>query len=268
MGGFVKSYARVGPRDPSLVMGHYKKDAVPCFDFFARNFLICDRWFSCLPTGTQANRLMAMAGESLISDNVPNTLPDQKLVYDWLDDQKVDWCAYQWKSFPFFFLMERWRMDMFVSLSNPRGSGRFRHYEAFDEQWRNSAPMPSVIFIEPKYTNDPLPFDPNDDHSPTGVAKGQEFVRQIYATLTGNRKRWKNTMMIITYDEHGGFFDHVPPLLVPNRSGGHDFQWTGPRVPGFIVSPHVPSGKVFSEPLDHTAILQLLAEKFTTTGEF
>src|SRR6202023_1858827 len=69
--------------------------------------------------------------------------------------------------------------------------------------------------------------------------------------------------MIVAYDEHGGFFDHVPPLSIPATAGGKAFATTGPRVPAFVISPYVKPGSVFSGPLDHTSMLQLLADKYT-----
>jgi len=100
MGGFVQSYVTYAPagkppHDRSLVMGYYDAAAVPAVDFFARNFAICDHWFAALPLGTQANRLMLMAGESQVLDNAPLLLPNQPLVYDWLTQNKITWCAYQ-----------------------------------------------------------------------------------------------------------------------------------------------------------------------------
>jgi phospholipase C len=140
MGGFVVSYMtrQPAPADRSLVMGYYDGESVPIFDFFARNFVVCDHWFSALPTGTQANRLMAMSGESSIVDNAPVFLPDQDLVYDWLTAHHVTWCAYQWGSFfPFFTLMPRWASEIATSLtlSDFGGRGRFRRYSRFREHW-------------------------------------------------------------------------------------------------------------------------------------
>jgi phospholipase C len=72
--------------------------------------------------------------------------------------------------------------------------------------------------------------------------------------------------MLVTYDEHGGFYDHVSPLNIPSPIAGHGpvpvFLSTGVRVPGFVISPLVEPGTVYSRPLDHTSILQLLADKY------
>jgi phospholipase C len=267
MNGFVASYMtrRPPPADPAVVMGHYTAAAVPVFDFFARNFAVCDHWFAALPTGTQANRLMAMGGHSAILDNAAVFLPEQPLVYDWLTTHGVPWCAYQWGGFfPFFSLMPRWLPEMVTSLalSEVGGRGRFRRYARLREHWMDdAAPIPSVIFVEPEYTDGPHRA-PNDDHPPSGIAKGQALLADLYATLIANPRRWRNTMLIVTYDEHGGFFDHVPPLPIGADVGGHALGTTGVRVPAFVVSPHVAPGVPFPDALDHTSFLQLLADRF------
>ncbi|HEY1795732.1 MAG TPA: alkaline phosphatase family protein [Stellaceae bacterium] len=265
MGGFVQSYVRFSdkpPADPKLVMGYYDEVAVPVFDLFARQFAVCDHWFAALPTGTQANRLMAMSGESALVDDARVLLPDQTLVYDWLAQRQIAWCVYA-KLFPFFSMMPRWSGEIAtaLALSAAGGRGRFRLYDKFRAEWQGAYPVPQVIFIEPEYTNGPH-LDAADDHPPTGIAKGQAFLAEIYGVLTSNPARWANTMLIVTYDEHGGFFDHVPPLEIPTTAGGFPFATTGVRVPAFVVSPHVAPGTVFSQPLDHTSILQLLADRF------
>jgi phospholipase C len=273
MGGFVQSYVQFAPKspaDPSLAMGYYDAAAVPVFDFFARNFAICDHWFAALPTGTQANRLMAMSGESSLVDNARVFLPDQPLVYDWLTQNRVSWCAYQSGDFvPFFSLMPRWLPEITTSLSLSAlgGRGRFRRYSRFTKEWAAPEAMPRVIFIEPEYTDGPHD-DPNDDHPPTGIAKGQLLLADIYATLVANPARWQSTLLLVTYDEHGGFFDHVPPLPISSTAGGFPFTTTGVRVPAFAVSPHVAPGTVHKGALDHTSILQLLAHRFTPNLDY
>lgn len=271
LGGFVQSYATRSPAPRNLadVMGYYDASSLPTYDFLARNYTICENWFAPLPSGTQANRLMAMAGESAIGDNVQGLgfLPDQPLVYDWLRDRGIPWCVYQSGDFfPFFSLMKKWLPEILMSLTLPHNDagGNFRRYSRFAADWRSSQIMPKVIFIEPEYTDGPHRIA-NDDHSPTGVDAGQSFVADVYQTLISNEDRWKNTLFIVTYDEHGGFFDHVSPLPVTCRGNGYEFETTGLRVPAFLISPYVAKGGVFSEKVDHTSILQLLAEKLDPT---
>jgi phospholipase C len=272
MGGFVKSYWNATPRptDRKTVMGYYDKTAVPVFDFFARNFAICDHWFSSLPAGTQANRLMAMSGTSQIAHNVSDPLdfPDQPLVYDWVKANlgENSWCSYQWAGLPFFALMMRWLPLIVAGHNDPDNLGVFRRYDKFADQWNNNPDaIPNVVFVEPRYTDDPtFAFRPkNDDHCPTGISDGQKFLADIYNTVIANEDQWMSTMMIVTYDEHGGFFDHVPPMTVPATAGNVNFQTTGVRVPSFVISPYVKPGSVFSDALDGTSVLQLLADRFT-----
>lgn len=267
MGGFVESYATLSdpkPTDPSAVMGYFQSVSVPTFDFFARNYCVCDHWFSSLPLGTQANRLMAMAGQSSLLDNAGVFLPEQDLVYDWLTAHAIPWCAYQSGDFlPFFSLMTSWLPEITTSLTLNQisGGGRFRRYTNFKADWAAATPVPSVIFIEPEYTDGPH-VDPNDDHAPTSIQPGQAFLADIYQTLISNPSRWANTLLVITYDEHGGFFDHVPPLPIPTTIAGVTLGTTGVRVPAFLVSPYVQAGLAFTGPLDHTSLLQLLDDRF------
>lgn len=159
--------------------------------------------------------------------------------------------------------MPRWLPEMATSLalSGLGGRGRFRRYGRFRQDWSAAAPMPSVIFIEPEYTDGPH-VAPNDDHPPTGIGKGQALLADLYAILASNSERWRNAMLVIAYDEHGGFFDHVPPLPIAADVGGAPVATTGLRVPAFVVSPHVSPGVPFTDPLDHTSFLQLLADRF------
>src|SRR5262249_33825478 len=156
----------------------------------------------------------------------------------------VNWCVYQSGDFlPFFALMARWSAEIVTSLSLSAvgGRGRFRRYSRFREHWTANAALPSVIFIEPEYTDGPH-ADPNDDHPPTSEARGQAFPSDIYDVLISNPVRGQRTAMIVTYDEHGGFFDHVAPLPIPTNAAGFQFTTSGVRVPAFVVSPLVASG--------------------------
>src|SRR5882672_2713432 len=215
MRGFVQSYARrrPPPDDESLVMGYYEAADVPMSDFLAQEFLICDQWFSSLPAGTQPNRLMAMAGATARDTNAPLLLTDQRLVYDWLSEHGVSWRVYHAGPLPFFSLMPRWQgaiaEGLALDLLGIHTS--FRRFKHFDRDFTYEPTLPSVIFIEPEYTDGPH-WNANDDHPPTSIGAGQAFVYSIYRTLLRRPDRWSKTILIITYDEHGGFFDHVEPL--------------------------------------------------------
>jgi len=277
MKGFVKSYATRNPPpdDESLVMGFYTSAEVPIADFFAKQFLICDQWFSALPTGTQPNRLMAMSGIAMRETNAPFLLDDQPLVYDWLNERKIPWRVYHHGVMPFFALMPQWQSqilhDLAVDVLGLHTS--FRRYEHFARDVASDPTFPPVVFVEPEYTDGPH-HDPDDDHPPSSIQRGQEFLRTVYQAITASPERWAKTLVLITYDEHGGFYDHVEPRALrtappPNATYLRGpFTTTGVRVPAFVVSPFVEAGRLHHPPLDHTSLLAFLGRRFDAAGRY
>lgn len=269
MGGFVHTYLKSReakkktlPKDPGAVMHYYDHKAVWAYHSLAQNYCVCDRWFTPLPTGTQPNRLMAMAGYSKIRRNKRFPLDKHDLVYKWLDRLGDDkWAVYMSHGIlPFFALMPDWWDEI---LDSKVGSGSFRHLDRLREDWAPGGTVPPVVFVEPAYSE--FRGDrANDDHAPVRITGGQALVADLYDVLTSNPQRWARTLLIITYDEHGGFADHAEPLRIRQEFDGKPpFTNSGPRVPALLVSPYVRPRQVFSESLDHTAFLSLLAEKFT-----
>lgn len=179
----------------------------------------------------------------------------------WADHQ-VRWRVYH-DGFPFFALYDR-LLPLVLG-------DKFKKYEHLHADWLNAPDPendPQVIIIEPCYEDAPHlgGKQPNDNHAPLAVGWGEDFLRRTYQALTSNPARWANTLFVVYYDEHGGFFDHVPPAPVTDTTiGGYpfDFATTGPRIPWLVISPFVAPGSVCSQLLDHTSVLQLLAEKFT-----
>jgi len=262
MNGFVTNYATVcavktGDQPP--VMSYFAKDEAPVTGFLADNFAVCDRWFSSLPAGTQPNRLVSMSGFSNIEVNT-FPLPDQKLVYDWLDDRKISWRVYH-EGLPFFAMMPRWIPDILLD-------DKFRRFDRLDNDLMEALPeeVPKVLFIEPTYTDAPHVGPSSDDHAPTAIKAGQEFLLNVYKAFSSNPDIWAGTVMIITYDEHGGFFDHVSPVpLTTNPPAGVNypaFTTSGVRVPALIVSPFVTAKTVFHGVLDHVSILKFIGQVF------
>jgi phospholipase C len=263
LNGFVTNYATV----PDLkldktppVMGYFTAEQVPVTDFFAQNYAICDHWFSSLPAGTQPNRLMAMSGFSNIAVN-QFPLPNQKLVYDWLTENKIRWRVYH-EGMPFFAMMLRWIPDLLAET-------HFRPLKQLYKDVQNEPPdeFPQVIFVDPMFTDAPHIGPSSDDHAPSAVKGGQQFLLEVYRSLSLNPDIWNGTVMVVTYDEHGGFFDHVsPPTLKtappPGANYTEGFETLGVRVPGFVLSPFVKPQTVFNGVLDHTSILKFIAQKF------
>lgn len=263
MGGFVHAYVEatgsVVSQPPP--MAFLEPSAVPTTDFLAREHLVCNRWFASLPTGTQPNRAVAFTGESLIDDNVTGFIPYGQSVFDWLTEHDVRWRVYH-SGLSFFLLF-----DLFNYFSD--------HFRSIRELPRDFAEerasrRPQVIFIEPEYEDSPVHIGgmlPNDNHPPLPMGPGEVFLHNIYSTLASNPKRWARTLLVVNYDEHGGFYDHCPPppMNIPLPADAEytqAFTRLGPRLPALLASPMVERGGVSNQLFDHTSVLQLLAEKF------
>ena len=272
MNGFVANYAgakgqgRSTTQNSPPVMGYFGPDDAPVMKFFTENFRICDHWFCSLPAGTQPNRLMAMSGFTRIDTNqVP--LPDQELIYDWLTRNGVRWRVYH-EGMPFFAMMPRWIDDVVMG-------NRFRPLRQFSYDVENEPPaeFPQVIFVEPTYSDCPHIGIGTDDHAPSAIKGGQKFLLEVYRDMIADPAIWDGmVMVIVTYDEHGGFFDHVsPPALRTDPPGdalyNTPFETLGVRVPAFVISPFVEAGTVFNQLLDHTSILcNSLAKNLAPAG--
>jgi len=233
---------------------------LPTTSALADQYTVCDRWFSCVPTSTAPNRLMAMCGTTALRDT-RTFLPEQTTVYDWLHDRGVRWRVYS-AGVPFFALMlrvlGRWLL-----------THHFRRLGDLARDLATEAPgdRPEVIFIEPEYYDSPVYFHrPCDNHPPLGMAAGEAFVAQVYQTLAQS-PLWNRSVFVLTYDEHGGFFDHVAPLPVRFRHPlGVAFDTTGLRTPTLVAGPFARRGASHAL-LDNTSILQLIAERFGRDGE-
>jgi phospholipase C len=263
MDGFVTTY---GPKAPTVssavppaVMGWFDGPDVPVLDFLARNFAVCNRWFAALPASTQPNRMMAMGGSTKHDDNVA-PVPNQRLVYDWLNERPIRWRVYH-HGVPFFMLMEKWATKIPFD-------DHFRRFDQLilDVEEEDAATFPQVVFIEPTYSDASFGKPANDDHAPAGVARGQAFLHDIYCAITKSKAIFDRSVTIITYDEHGGFFDHVSPPKVHTRapagSNYSAFETLGVRVPAVIISPFVKPGTVHDGVHDHTSILKFIGEIF------
>lgn len=266
MNGFVQAYEHAtgtsGVSQPPP-MGLLTPPQIPITSFLAREFLICDHWFSPIPTSTHPNRLMALAGYTLIEDTYNKLLPNHDLLFHWLTQRNVPWRVYH-AGLPFLTLMPRMWGDM-LDLNLFRGFDQLAH----DFQNEPDAAFPNVIVVEPDYEDSPIHMSGHacDNHPPLPMAFGETFVQHVYEAVTANPARWAKTLMILMYDEHGGFYDHVEPLPIafpppPGATYTVGFDSTGPRVPVVLVSPWVPPHSACKLNFDHTSVLQLLAELF------
>ena len=269
MNCFVSAIPDTVSNDPAvrrLVMSYFEAEQVPITQFFASNFAICNRWFSSLPAGTQANRLMSMSGFTEIQVN-QTPLPKQDLVYDWLTARGISWRVYH-EGIPFFALMLKWIVPILFDEEH------FRSFDKLEDDLAGTPPneLPQVIFVEPAYQDAPHLDFATDDHAPSGVSNGQEFLMRVYNAVTTSPSFWRGAVMIVDYDEHGGYFDHVSPPPIPTeppQPGLYPrFETLGVRVPAYVISPFVQPGLVSQALLDHTSVLKFLGEKFDPAGSY
>jgi phospholipase C len=279
MTGFIKAYFDSQPNDRSPIpMRFCKPTDIPVTAELARKYAVCDRWHASLPDDTFPNRLMAMSGYTRIDSTSViqpplHLIPNQTTIFDWLDGKDktfrlyVDAAPIQDVGPPTnLVLMEsQWKHLLHV-----------RTLESLAGEWGSDEAAPDVIYCEPFYNDFAmvLGMHGNCNHPPLPLAYGEAFLRNVYTALTSNPKKWARTMMVICYDEHGGFFDHVKPPAMPYKAPADGvwldntpFTTLGVRVPGIIVSPLVEAGACFTGLLDHTSILQLMVDKFGSSAD-
>ena len=208
MDGFVASFVAVHPlEDPALVMGYYPPNLLDTFEFLSSNYLVCDRWFCSFPGATQPNRNCALGGYTPTLNNLSVDDPalgylDQHTIFDELSAAKVDWVYYE-QDVAFLRMFNNFRIDAthVVPINDPVDGLQAR---------LTSGTLPRVTFIDPNFVDVPLGRRANDDHAPADVANGQEMIRSLYNDLFSSTLA-ERILFVITYDEHGGFYDHVAP---------------------------------------------------------
>jgi phospholipase C len=262
MSGFLASWRQryetvpITGRKRKTPLSFYTADQVRTYRFLADNYLICTRWFAAFPGPTQPNRFCTLSGFTPVLDNFGVDDPElghleTKTIFELLDPD--DWVYFE-KDIGFIRLYDRFRIDNrnVVPFDDPD--------EGFVARASKGA-LPTVTFIDPNFVDIPPIRLADDDLPPADVKNGQDSIACIYNTLV-NSPAWNRTLLVITYDEHGGFFDHVPPPGTPpsDRPGRQaPVHPEGPahlgvRVPAFVISPWVDRGDFSAEKFDHTSI--------------
>src|SRR3984885_5628216 len=271
MCGFAENYATQKAKGifaPSAVMHYFTPEQVPVISTLAKAFGVSDRWHASAPCQTWPNRFFVHTGTSLGHvDNhtfpIPFSAPS---LFRRLEDQKKTWRVYFHDMPQSLLLRDVWPYALF----------RYRFFQQFLAD-AHTGSLPNYSFIEPRYFTDLFSsFIPNDEHPPHNVLYGEQLIAQVYNALRSSRC-WKQTLLIITYDEHGGCYDHVPPpaAIPPDGANGYGFDFSayGVRVPAVIVSPYVPPGSKIqppngtTTPFDHTSIIKTVREVFALGAE-
>jgi phospholipase C len=252
----------VSPVSPGAIMGYYDQNELPVYDFLARHFLVCDKWYSSLPTDTWPNRLYTLTGgsggmiETPADADVPTNPPgySMKTLFEALQEHGVEWNVF-FTDLPFPLVFRKLVQD--ASFTE-----RMRPMDDFYAHAAGGA-LPPFSWLEPNFTDVPDGDQfADDDHPPGDVARGQAMISQIYNALAQS-PCWSKTLFLITYDEHGGFFDHVePPQGDTIPDDNPDLKTYGARVPTFVISPWVKPGGASHVVFDHTSVISTVLHRF------
>ncbi len=300
MQGFAINYAdainlaytgKVGiqpPPEPGIIMNCFTPETLPVINGLAQAYAVCDHWFSSVPTQTFPNRSFVHAATS--SGYVYNSwktgqhlwdvgmlINKTPTIYNLLEEKGVSWKIYHGGPFllcnALLIQEELWKYGLL--------GHRFFPMAQFLEDAKRPGGLPAYSFIEPnmmcskKYgpENDMHPaYAITDTGAPTNALYGELLIHTVYEALRCSPD-WESTLFILTFDEHGGCFDHVPPggatppddkIIQPDQPGGSGFLFNryGVRVPAVLVSPLIEQGTVCNTLFDHTSIIKTVSNRW------
>jgi phospholipase C len=240
------------------IMGMYTTEMLPVLSALARGYAVCDHWHCSLPTETMPNRAFVNAATSQgqMDDKTKHyTVPS---IFGLLEKHNVSWTIYGYDKEP----LTRYNFPDTQSADDSH-FGLFKDFQAAAA----AGTLSSYTFLEPEWSS-----TGNSQHPAGDVAPGEQLIHDVYYALR-NGKAWNQTLLIVTYDEHGGCYDHVPPpsgAVPPDDTPGEfgfDFKRFGIRVPAVLISPLIEPGIVFrvpagTMPLDHTSILKTVEKRW------
>jgi phospholipase C len=256
------------PAKLKAVMGYMPREKVPVFDHLARHFCVCDHWFCSVAGPTMPNRFFSLAGTH---DGEMNNVKllfwkkgKFKSFFQELRDQKM-WRWYSSDPAILRAVDGKYRLDIDPKYDHFAYFDRFTEVQerTFLSDVLKNTELPEVAWIDPNFAiKDMLQLvgkalddgpGSNDDHPPSHVIEAQRLVNKIYEAL-GRSRYWDNTLFVVYYDEHGGFYDHVGPP-----------DGMGPRVPALVIGGRVKRG-VCQHPFDHASLIKTILLRFGKEG--
>jgi phospholipase C len=265
---YAKSKAGNWPDQLKIVIGYYGAAQLPVYDMLAREFAVCDHWFASHVGPTWPNRFVAMTGDlnrdsygepEVDTPSYTDFTPSEALtLFDHLTARGVSWRYFQQRE-SMMRAFTKYSFDMVNVLEYSDPVNGFKATVA-------SGALPSFTWIDPLFGDLPAginsPQD-NDDAPPSDLKYGQAFIAEIVHTLFARTNRLRDkTMLIIVYDEHGGFYDHVDPPANATPLLGQNSGKLGPRVPAFVISPFTPAALVIKDTCDHSTIAATVLRRF------
>lgn len=253
MSGFVEwEYIRGNENtNYCAVMKTFTPAELPVMAALASEFVLMDRFFCSHPGPTWPNRLFTLSGTSagltetgVWFQNQIGKLFPQPTIFDQVGAEGMVWKQY--------FNDTPWELMLESLAHNPESVQPMEQFY-IDAATGN---LPNFAWINPRAgVNISLGQGSNDDHPDHDIALGEQYYKDIYEAIRAS-PQWNETLFIITFDEHGGFYDHVPPPMnVPPPDdypsfpdAGVTFDRLGIRIPTLLISPWVPKGLILSEP--------------------
>ena len=296
MSGFVQDYlvnyrivkrgAEPSAEELAVAMGGFAPPMLPVLSTLAREFAVFDNWFAAVPSQTYCNRSFFNASTShgFVTNGGEGgrgkwlDVPAYATIFNRLEDAGLSWKVY----FDKLQLVSLTGMLHAPALEKYWRTGHFAHMEDFFHDAKHGT-LPAYAFIEPR-----LVYNHNDFHPPHGrvregdadgesvfdsavsdVRAGEALVAAVYDAVrtssSTHGSNARNTLLLITFDEHGGTYDHVPPpAATPQRPGDHPgemgfrFDRLGVRVPAIAVSAYTKRGTIIHQETHHAAVIATL----------
>jgi phospholipase C len=243
-GGACDGWLRAGAND-EYAIGYYVQSDLAFLAQAAPGWTAFDRYFSAILGPTFPNRFYMHAAQT---DRLSNTFEPSSLPTIW------DRLAAAGKSGRYYF-----SDAPFLGLWGPKYASISRTFDRFLEDCAGGT-LPQVSYVDPRFIDEETGTS-NDDHPFSDIRNGEVFMNAVYSAVTSS-PNWKHTVLVITFDEWGGFFEHVPPPAAPippaSASAGDVDGLLGFRVPCVIMSPYAPRQVVSHTAFDHTSILNLI----------
>lgn len=281
MSGFLLDYAnQAGPAIAAQIMQSYSPQQVNVISQLAKSFAVSDHWHASAPCQTWPNRGFVHTGSSDGHINNDDSEPyDIQTIFNVLGHQGFSWGVYH----DTYYTPALTHLQFAKLWDHPFHFHRFSTFKSLCSAPANSSPdkkIPTYSFLEPRFLNEEWfgVHAAEDYHPPHNVCVGEEFLAEVYNTVRQSPYRDK-ILLVITFDEHGGCYDHFPPPTgakapMPgsvSRYGNFHFDRFGVRVPTILVCSYVQPGTVFrtasgQTPYDHTSILATLRDWKSMAG--
>lgn len=281
-GGFVSNFAHSHTRDEGdasgnfgQVMDGFTAGQLPVLNKLAQSFAVCDGWHASLPGPTFPNRLFAMGASSGGLDHSPTSL--ELITWEGLDGFALPKGSL-FDALQRQFRESAWRIysgDYFPLVCALKGIDTLdiRSLDDFHEDVGKTDYPWRLTWIEPSYGDSVFgTFKGGTSQHPMDcVASGERLLKDVYEAIR-NSPHWESSLVIVTWDEHGGFYDHVPPGKVAapgdTKPGsrynqyGFDFKQLGVRVPAVVISPWIPAATIDHRAYDHSTIPRTIEDLF------